>query len=198
MPIKPKEFSALARRLRTPEAVQKFVRTFEYNDEPDGPELKSALSTLKKKRMHCLEAALLAAAILEQQGYPPLILSLESVDHTDHVLYLYRKQGKWGTIGYSKFEGLFGRKAVYRSIRDLVWSYFDVYICETGKITAYQIINLDESKVDWRFSKKSVWKLEKFLIDYPHRPLRSSKQRVRKQRAKFMDGTQKEFHRLWL
>jgi hypothetical protein len=192
------EFKKLAKKYKTPSTLQKFIRTFSYNEEADGPELKSAWMALQKKNVHCLEAAFLAAAILEQAGYPPLILSLESIDHTDHVLFLYKEKGKWGTVGYSQFEGLYGRKPVYRSIRDLVWSYYDVYICNTGKITAYEVIHLDESQVDWRFSKRSVWKLEKFLINYKHRQLISSKKRHARQRKKYLNGTQRENHPRWL
>lgn len=62
---------------------------------------------------HCMEAALLIAAVLEHQGFPPLVLSFESIDLLEHVVFVYKKNGKWGSVGYSRDQGLKGRKPVF-------------------------------------------------------------------------------------
>lgn len=171
----------LSRKYKTPFQVQKFLRSFEYNREKRGATLRSAEKALRAQTAHCFEAAFIAAALLEMNGYPPLVLSFESQDGLDHVIFIYQsRSGKWGSVARSRDEGLHGRKPVFRSIRSLAWSYFDPYIDHTGKITAYQIAHLDETKTNWRRSLKSVWKAEKYLLKLKHIPLRSSKQRYQK------------------
>ena len=164
----------LSRKFKTPEQVQKFLFSMHYNHEQNGPTCRSALGALKKNQCHCLEATFIAAAILEHHGYPPTILSLESQDNLDHVLFLFKHKSKWGTVGRSRDVGLNGRAPVYKTIKELVWSYFDAYIDNTGKITAYQVTNLDYSKSNWRESTRNVWKAENFLIKLKHRKLKSS------------------------
>ena len=174
----------LIRRLRTPEAVQRFLNdTLAYNDEPKGPSLKSFREVVRQKNVHCLEAALFAAAVLEHHGYPPLLLSFESIDELDHVLFIYQKNGLWGSVARSRDPGLHGRRPVYRSLRDLAASYMAPFIDFTGEITGYAPYDLRElAGCDWRFSARNVWKLETTLLNIPHRKLRWKKARVERQR----------------
>jgi hypothetical protein len=114
----------LSSRYPTPEKVQRLLREqFEYNSEENGETVQSALRTWQTKKAHCLEASMLAAAVLEHQGFPPLVLSLESQDGLDHVLFVFKDKSAWGSISRSREEGLHGRKAVFRSLRDLARSY---------------------------------------------------------------------------
>ena len=136
--------------------------------------------------MHCLEAAVGAATILEQHGYPPLLLDLESQDLLDHVVFVFQKQGKWGSIGRSRDLGLHGRRPVFRSIRDLVWSYFDTYVDFTGRIKGYGVTSLYElGNYDWRFSARRMTKIEDHLRAIPHRRLHSSNSRYEKLLARY-------------
>jgi hypothetical protein len=171
---------ALSRRLKTPRAVQKYLRGLDYNREERGETLRSAEAALKAGKAHCLEATFIAAAILEKHGYPPTVLSFESKDGLDHVIFVFKENGKWGSVARSRDEGLHGRPPVYRSLRDLAWSYFDPYVDKYGRITAYQIANLDDTGVDWRSGRGHAWKLEKFLLNLPHRKLRSSNKRYQR------------------
>jgi hypothetical protein len=177
--LKP-DFKTLARRYPTPFHVQKFLRKFPYNRELQGETQRSARGALAHKSMHCLEAALVAAAICENLGYPPLVLSLESKDNLDHVVFIFREKSRWGAIAKSRMPGLHGRKPVFRSIRDLVWSYFDPFIDETGRITGYGVTHLDKLKGDWRHSSKNVWSIVQGLIDLKHKKLKSSDFRYKK------------------
>ena len=149
-------FKNLATVYSTPKKVQKLLRALNYNSEQSGETLKSALVTLKSGNAHCLEAAFLAAAILEHKGYPPLVMSIESIDNLDHIIYVYKKNNKWGAIGRSRDTGLHGRKAIFRSARDLAMSYYDPYVDKSGCICGYQVVNLDDCGADWRQSKKNV------------------------------------------
>src|SRR6516164_578332 len=115
----------IIRRHTSPEAVQRFLNRLPYNVEPPpgGPTLRSFRGVVRYGCAHCLEAALSAAVILEQQGYPPLILSFESIDELDHVLFVYRRRGRWGSVARSRDPGLHGRRAVFATPRALAHSY---------------------------------------------------------------------------
>ncbi len=124
------------------------------------------------------EAAVAAAVILEQYGYPPLLLDIESVDLLDHVLFVFQKNGLWGSIARSRDTGLHGRKPVFRNLRQLVWSYFDPYIDRTGRIKGYGLTSLyDLDNYDWRCAGKNMHKIEDHLRAIPHHVLRSSDRR---------------------
>lgn len=169
------EFSPLARRLKTPEAVQKFLRKLPYNRESRGETLRSAKQTLKAGEAHCLEATFVAAALLEGHGFPPTVLSLESKDGLDHVVYLFKGPKGWGSIARSRDEGLHGREPRFRSVKDLAMSYFDPYVDGKGRITGFAVASLDEMGADWRNSPLNVWRIEKYLIDLNHTLLKPSK-----------------------
>jgi hypothetical protein len=170
----------LARKLKTPKQVQAYLRRLPYNREKKGETLFSAEAALRRGSLHCLEAALAAAAILEHHGYPPLVMSLESLDDLDHVIYVFQQKGKWGSIALSRDDGLHGRPPRYRSLRDLAWSYFDPYVDKSGRINGYGLANLDDSKTDWRASKRNVWAVEQYLIYVKHKKLKSSNARYKK------------------
>lgn len=181
-----KMFARLARRYSTPKKVQDLIKALEYNREDKGETLRSAAMVMKHKTAHCFEAAILAAAILEQKGYPPLVVSLESQDFLDHVIYVFQEKGVWGSIGHSRDEGLHGRPPKYRSIRDLVLSYIDEYVDKTGRITGYQVANLEDMGVDWRFGRRHLWKAERYLIALPHHKIRTSDTRYRRIHRRYM------------
>jgi hypothetical protein len=133
---------------------------------------------LKRNEAHCLEAAVGAAVILEQHGYQPLLLDIESVDLLDHVIFVFQKDGLWGSIGRSRDIGLHGRKPRFRTLRDLTWSYFDPYVDFSGRIKGYGLTSLyDLGNYDWRFSPRNMTKIENHLRELPHRRLRSSDKR---------------------
>ena len=185
----------LAKKIKTPEQMQEFIYGLKYNKEDT---LYSAAESIKRKTAHCLEGAFVAAAVLEIHGHPPLVMSFESQDGLDHVIYVFKRRGRWGAVGQSRDVGLFGRAPVYRSLRDLAWSYFDPYVDQSGMITAYQLVNLDDSKSPWRFSKRHVWKAENYLLEIKHRKLKASKARhERLKRAHEKNGPLKRQKNWW-
>jgi hypothetical protein len=177
----------LIERCRTPRQVQEFLRRLPYNREERGETLRTLRGVLRHGKAHCLEGALAAATILEQHGYPPLLLDLESKDLLDHVLFLYRRRGRWGTVARSRDAGLHGRKAVFRTVRDLVMSYVDPYVDGSGRIEAYGVFDLRAIRgCDWRLSPENVWPVERALIRLPHRKLRTSARRYRTALARYL------------
>jgi len=185
--LTPRE-TRLVGRLRTPQQVQRFLNDLPYNDEPlpGGATLRSFRGVVKHWSAHCMEAALAAAVLLEYHRYPPLVLSLESVDHLDHVLFVYRRSRHWGSVARSRDPGLHGRRPVFRTVRDLVLSYVDTYIDLTGRIVGYAVVDLRLlGRYDWRFSTRNIWRAERLLQDSPHRPIRSSDRRIARLRRQF-------------
>ena len=174
-------------RLRTPAAVQRWLNEMPYNQERGGETLRSFRGVVRTGTAHCFEAALAAAVVLEQHGYPPLVLSFESIDLLDHVLFVYRHRTGWGSVARSRDPGLHGRKPVFATPRALALSYVDTYIDLTGRIKAYAVVDLREALADydWRLSEKNVWKVERMLLDIPHQPLRMSDARFRSFRARY-------------
>jgi hypothetical protein len=191
-------FSARERRLiahlSTPLAVQRYLNQLPYNQEPHGrATLRSLRGVVRHGCAHCLEAALFAAVVLEQHGYPPLVLSFESIDKLDHVIFVYRRAGRWGSVARSRDPGLHGRKPVFATPRALALSYFDPYIDFTGRVTGYAVVDLRVmGTYDWRVADTNVWKVERMLLDHPHRQIKSSNQRVNVLRAKYR-AFRKEF-----
>jgi hypothetical protein len=170
----------IIRRHRTPYQVQQFLNALPYNHEKGKETLRSFRGVVSHGSAHCLEAALAATVILEQHGYPALLLDLASQDGLDHVLFLYRKKGKWGTVSRSRDPGLHGRKPVFGRLRDIVDSYADPYIDFSGRIIGFGVCDLAGlGGYDWRLSKRNVWRVERFLIEMPHRPFHMSDRRYR-------------------
>lgn len=166
---------------RTPRQVERYLRSLRYNHERVGATLRSFREIVRVGEVHCLEAALAATVIMEQHGYPPIVMSFESQDDLDHVIFVFRRRGRWGSVARSRDAGLHGRRPVFRSIRDLAWSYYDPYVDFTGRLTGYALVDLRElGSYDWRLSRRNMWKLERFLIDYPHRRMRSSRARYQR------------------
>ena len=173
-------------RLRTPAAVQAFLNALPYNTERRGETLRSFRGVVRTGTAHCLEAALFAAVVLEQHGYPPLVLSFESVDLLDHVIFVYRERGGWGSVARSRDPGLHGRKPRFKTARALALSYVDPYIDFTGEVRGYAVVDMRElATYDWRLADTNIWKAERLLLDYPHRRIRSSRTRIARLRARY-------------
>jgi hypothetical protein len=179
----------LITRLNTPARVQAYLNALPYNTEPppDCPTLRTFRGVVARHTAHCLEAALTAAVILEQHGYPPLIMSMESIDALDHCIFVYQRRGRWGSVARSRDPGLHGRKPVFRSLRDLALSYFDPYIDRVGCIKAYGAVDLRVlGTYNWRVAEGHVWKVERLLYEIPHKPIRYSQARVDRLRRKYV------------
>lgn len=178
----PRFVKELAKKYTTPKQVQEWIHSSIAYHKDDT--VCSAEKAIKKNRAHCLEGAFVAALILEQHGYPPLVMSFESVDEVEHVVFVFKKGKYWGAVGQSRDKGLHGRAPKFKTLRGLAWSYFDPYIDETSRITAYQIANLDDLGVDWRFSNKDLWDADNYLVQLPHRKMKSSNKRYRKMKRR--------------
>ena len=167
--------------LRTPAAVQGWLNRLPYNTERGGGTQRTFRGVVRHGMAHCMEAALSAATILEQHGYPPLVMSLESIDQLDHVIFVYRGPRGWGSIARSRDPGLHGRRPVFATLRGLAYSYLDPYVDYSGRLLGYGVADLSIAmgNYDWRWAGGNVWKVEQVLIDWPHVKLPSSTARYR-------------------
>lgn len=138
-----------------------------------------------------MEAALAAAFLLEFHGYPPVVMSFESKDGLDHVIYVFREHkshGRYGAIARSRDLGLHGRPAIYESPRHLAQSYLDPYVDKSGRITAYQCFHLDETQTNWRNAKGNVWPAETYLLKAKHSPINISEPRYRRLKKNYLQS----------
>jgi hypothetical protein len=130
---------------------------------------------LKKGVAHCMEGAMLAAVALRRLGHPPLLVDLEAERDTDHVLAVYRASGYWGAVAKSDYSGLRSREPVYRTIRELVMSYFEHYFNPAGEKTlrAYsRPVNLKQfDRHCWMTSDEDVWIVPNYLCEIKHTPV---------------------------
>jgi hypothetical protein len=160
------------RALKTPVRIQKFVDALDYQYADTA---WSPAHVLRERKGHCMEGALVAAAALRVNGYPPLLMDLESVRDDDHVIALYREHGLWGGIAKSNFSGLRFRAPVYRTLRELALSYFENYFNLRGERTlrSYSVaVNL--KRLDgrhWMTAEEDVWCVPELLIAARHFPI---------------------------
>ena len=185
-----REERRIIRALRTPTAVQRFLNALPYNTEPppDPATLRSFRGVVRHHTANCIEAAIFCAVTLEQHGYPPRVMSLESIDGLDHVLFVYRARGRWGSVARSRDPGLHGRKPVFHTLRHLALSYVDPYVDLTGGVKAYGSVDLRVlGDYDWRLSTNNVWKVERLLFDIPHRRITPSKTRIDRFRKRYRE-----------
>ena len=171
---------AALRSLKTPERIQRFLDTIAYNKEKNGPTCRSPRRVLRDRTAYCLEGAIFAAAALRVNHFPPLLLDLEAVRDDDHVLAIFRQHGHWGAIAKSNYSGLRFREPVYRTLRELVMSYFDFCYNLDGEKTLRTYsrpVNLARfDKIDWMTTKQDLWAISDYLFAIPHRPLISAAQ----------------------
>jgi hypothetical protein len=166
----PYELRAL-RALRTPHGVQRALDAMPYHLASTA---WSPRRVLQAGTAHCLEGAVFAAAALRVLGFPPLLLDLEAVQDTDHVLAIYRERGHWGAIAKSNFAGLRHRAPVYRTVRELVMSYFEGYVNLRGDRTlrAYSrpvnLARFDERQRGWMTTDGDLWWIAEHLVGVPH------------------------------
>jgi hypothetical protein len=166
----PAEIRAL-RALGTPHGVQRALDAMPYHLASTA---WSPRRVLHARTAHCLEGAVFAAAALRVLGFPPLLLDLEAVQDTDHVLAVYRVGGHWGAIAKSNFAGLRYREPVYRSVRELVMSYFEGYVNLRGDRTLrafsrpVNLARFDRSHPGWMTTDGELWWIAEHLVGVPH------------------------------
>ena len=127
-----KQELAVFKKLGTPIKIQHYLNKLAYDPEPG---TASPRRVMKEKKANCFEGALFATAALCRIGHPPLLVDMRAVNDDDHVLAVFRRNGAWGCVAKSNYTVLRLREPVYRSIRELMMSYFDVFFNPIGEKT---------------------------------------------------------------
>ena len=180
-----KEFSIL-KKLNTPAKIQDFINKIPVNFEKDGKETcMSPLSVLKTRKCHCIEGAFLAAAAIWMNKIGvcgPLVIDLRGEEGDwDHVIAVFKIDGKWGAISKTNHAVLRYREPVYRDIRELIMSYFHEYTDDknTGKKTLREYslpVDLSIFGKDWIFSEDNLWHIHDHLDRVKHYEILTKKQ----------------------
>ena len=165
------------RRLNSPHGIQKFLDDIPYHlaDTAWSPR-----RVLAEETAHCLEGAIFAAAALRVNGYPPLLLDFEAERDTDHVVAIFREKGCWGAVAKSNYTGCRWREPVYRTLRELALSYFNIYCNMRRERTLRRFsvpINLQRfDRQQWMTTDKPIWFIVYHLFDVKHFPLLTDSQ----------------------
>jgi len=140
---------------RTPMDIQAYLDDIPYSvDSFD----RSPLRVMTDQVAHCLDGGLFAAAALRRLGYPPRLIDISPPPDTDddHILAIYRRNGAYGCLAKSNFPGLRSRQPVYRNLRELVMSYFEVFFSMRGErsLRTYtaplDLTRFDRYEWEWR------------------------------------------------
>ncbi|MBX4215602.1 hypothetical protein KW797_01495 [Candidatus Parcubacteria bacterium] len=166
----------LLSRLKTPSLIQEYLNRLPANFETKGETCMSPRRVMRQGRAHCIEGALFAALALAYRSAKPLVIHFAATDgDEDHVIAVYKEDGRWGAISKSNHAILRGRDPVYASIRELALSYFhEYYEYKTGKksLLGYtKPINLKRFGIEWATAEEELFGLNDALYDAPHIPI---------------------------
>lgn len=171
------ELQELLRSIDSPFRIQEFLDSIPYNTTE---RTLSPLLVLKQRMAHCMDGGLFAAAALRNLGFPPLIIDLTAENDDDHIIAVFREGNCWGAIAKSNTTVLRFREPVYRSLRELTMSYFDLYYnLNSQKTLRSYSRTIDLSRFDDRNWETTAEDLE-FIGDYTytvrHYPLLTGRQ----------------------
>ena len=167
----------ILKSLNTPSKIQTFLNKIPINFEESGDTCMSPKSVLEKRKAHCMEGAMFAAATLRFHGEKPLIMDFESTsDDFDHVIAIFKRSGFYGSISKTNHAVLRYREPIYRTLRELALSFFHEYFLnKNGKKTLRTFskpINLSRfDNQNWMTSKENVWFIPEHLTKIPHKSI---------------------------
>lgn len=174
--ILPEKELKILKKLDNPVKIQDFLDTLKVNFEEKGDTSLSPMTVLEKRICHCTEGAVLAALAMRVHGQEPLLLDLTANQHDfDHVVALFKKNGKWGAISKTNHAALRYREPIYNSIRELAMSYFHEYIDDQGRknLRSYSPpVNLRRfDRLGWMTTKEEVDYISEYLAEVRHFPI---------------------------
>ncbi len=155
------------KKLNTPSKVQDFLNTFEFNFEKGGATLRSPMYTMRAKKAHCMEGALLGVYILSLHSYEPKLLVLKATrNDLDHVIVVFKINGFFGALSKTNHAVLRYREPVYKNIRELALSYFHEYFLNDGSKTLRrysELLDLNTFEDGWETLDGNLWGIDEEL-----------------------------------
>jgi len=170
-------------RFQKPHDIQSFLDDIEYDSAPG---TSSPRIVMQERKANCFEGALFGAAALRMLGHKPLIVDMIAENDDDHVIALFKQNGCYGAIAKSNTTLLRFREPVYRTLRELVMSYFDFYFNILGEKTLISYSNpVDLSRFDrrdWMTTDENLDFIGDYLSEVKHHKVVSTK--IRRQLTK--------------
>ena len=162
--------AAFLRRLTPEWRIQQFLDDIDY--DVTGTACRSPRRVLRERSAQCLDGALFGAAALRVHGHRPLVMDLEADRDDDHVVAVFQRHGHWGAIARSNYSGLRFREPVFRTLRELALSYFEVYFnLRREKTLRRYSVPVDLSRFDgrrWMTSEDDQWDIGAHLVHVRH------------------------------
>jgi hypothetical protein len=171
------ELRQLLKPLASPIKIQEYLDSIPYNTTK---RTLSPLLVMKERMAHCMDGGMFAASALRRLGYPPLIVDLTAENDDDHIIAVFREGNCWGAIAKSNTTVLRFREPVYRSLRELSMSYFDVYYNLNSQKTlrgysrAMDLSRFDDR--DWETTGEDLEFIGNSTYKVRHYPLVTKKQ----------------------
>jgi hypothetical protein len=162
----------LIKKLNTPAKVQDFLNSLKFNFEKRGDTLKSPLMVLREGNTHCMEGALFGAYVLSMHSYKAKLVHLQAIKPDfDHVIAVFKIGGSWGALSKTNHAVLRYREPVYKSLRELVMSYFHEYFLNDGTKTLRKYsepLDLNIFESGWETSDGNLWGIDQELDKIKH------------------------------
>lgn len=182
MPDFSKKEKSLFKRLNTPAKIQSYLNSFPFNFEENGKDtIRSPLGAIRFGKIHCFEGALLGAYILGLHGYKPALLHLKATQNDfDHVIVLFKQNGCFGALSKTNHYCLRYRDPVYKTIRELVMSYFHEYFLNKNGVKTLRAYSkplaLSRVQGNWVTSPEDLWLIDEMIDHQPHYDILSKTQ----------------------
>lgn len=153
--------------------IQDYLDSIPFNHEKHGETCMSPRKVIKAKKAHCIEGALLAGAALWLHNRDPLVVNLK-VNNTydlDHIITIYKENGYYGALSKTNHNVLRWRDPVYKSVRELVMTYYHEYFLNTNgrkTLRGYtKPIRLKRFGTSWITRDDDMWDIAEYIYDAP-------------------------------
>jgi hypothetical protein len=182
----------ILKSLNTPKKIQDFLNKIPINFEEKGDTCMSPRKVLRENKAHCIEGALLASVALRINRIKSFIVDLEATPKDfDHVICVFKKDGKWGSISKTNHAVLRYREPIYNTIRELVMSFFHEYFDDNGnknlrKYSAPVDLSIFDH-LNWTISEEDIWEIPEYLADAKHYPILTKSQIHRLRKADILE-----------
>lgn len=176
------------KKLNTGKKIQDFLNKLKINFEENGETCMSPRRVLRERKCHCIEAAFLAALCLQLAGKKAMVVDLKTTkDDFEHVIAVFREDGKWGAISKTNHAVLRYREPVYKNIRELVMSMFHEYFDDKGRKTLRSFSEpvdlIEKFGSSWITSEEELWEMHDYLDKVKHYKILNRKQARNLRRA---------------